>query len=262
MWTIVVPILIAFGEPSPAVDAWQAWNAGVDCLKEPARTEQALYYFRRAARHYEEHCRTVTETPYLLRWLGYSYDVVGDYSRAILSYRRGLRIGPGDAKLETALTYARSRVEYPPSPAAELMRPEREYWPGWLELHRLGLVAFVAYSVACLSVTRWRMTRRRLWLRIAIVAAVVALTPAVGSGVEWLRRQRDDATPVVVLARSEVLRTGNGPEYPPRFDVALPRGAEVRRLFERGGWYQVELSGGPVGWLPREAVVSPSEPEA
>jgi len=53
-----------------------------------------------------------------------------------------------------------------------------------------------------------------------------------------------------------MLRTGNGTEYPPRLDVALPRGAEVRRLFERGGWYQVELSGGPVGWLPREAVVA------
>ena len=85
---------------------------------------------------------------------------------------------------------------------------------------------------------------------------------AVGSGVEWLRRQRDDATPVVVLARSELLRTGNGSEYPPRLDVPLPRGAEVRRLFERAGWYQVQLSGGPVGWLPRDAVVGPSEPEA
>ncbi|HTK75838.1 MAG TPA: hypothetical protein VL371_11315, partial [Gemmataceae bacterium] len=138
---------------------------------------------------------------------------------------------------------------------ARLMQPERDYWPTWLALRSLCVCAFILYFAACLAVTRWRMTRRHLWLSVAVTAAVIALVPAVGSGVEWLRRQRDEATPVVVLSRSEMLRTGNGTEYPPRLDVALPRGAEVRRRFERGGWYQVELSGGPVGWLPREAVV-------
>lgn len=256
IWPIILPFLIAQGDPAPAVDAWQAWYAGINCLQEPAKQEQALYHFRKAVQDYKDHCRTVVETPYVLRWLGYSYDVIGDLPHAILAYRRGLRLDPGDAELATALAYARSSVEYPPSSAAGLMQPERSYWPGWLELPRLGLVAFAAYTVACLAVTRWRMTRRRLWLWVAMGSAIIALVPAVGSGVEWLRRQRDEATPVVVLARSETLRTGNGLEYTPRLDVALPRGAEVRRLFERGGWYQVELSGGPVGWLPRDAVVA------
>lgn len=262
IWPIILPMLITQGEPSPAAQATEAWCEAINCLKDPKQKEQALYYFRKAAQDYEDHCRTVVETPYARRWLGYSYDVVGDFPRAILAYRRGLRLDPGDAKLETALRHARARVEYPPSPTASLMRPERELWPGWLALHRLGLLAFGAYAAACLTLTRWRMTRGRLSLWIGLIAVFIALVPTVGSGVEWLRRQRDDATPVVVLARSEMLRTGNGPEYPSRLDVALPRGAEVRRLFERGGWYQVELSGGPVGWLPREAVVSPSEPEA
>src|SRR5262245_48721535 len=261
-WALFLPIVVGLGEFPPASEAWQAWHSGVKCLEQPARSEQALYYFRKAAKDYKDHCQTFGETPYLLRWLGYSYDVVGDVPHAVLAYRRGLRMSPGDAKLETALAYARSRVEYPPSPAASLMQPERKYWPGWLGLHRHGLVAFAAYSVACLAITRWRMTRRRLWVWVAVGAAVVALLPAVGSGVEWTRRQRDVATPIVVLARSEMLRTGNGVEYLPRVDVPLPRGAEVRRLFERAGWYQVQLSGGPIGWLPREAVVSSSEPEA
>jgi hypothetical protein len=257
-WTILLSVVVTFSEPLPAGKAAGAWYNGINCLKDPARKEQALYYFRMAAQDYELQCRTIGETPYDLRWLGYSYDVIGDFPRAVLAYRRGLRLSPGDPKLEMALAYARSRVEYPPATASALMQPEREYWPGWLELHRLGLVAFAAYTVACLAITRWRMTRRRLSLWVAVTAAVFALVPVVGSGVEWLRRQRDEATPVVVLARSEMLRTGNGVEYPPRLDVALPRGAEVRRLFERAGWYQVQLSGGPIGWLPREAVVSPS----
>ena len=63
-------------------------------------------------------------------------------------------------------------------------------------------------------------------------------------------------TPVVVVARPTELRTGNGPDYPPRLDAPLPRGCEARRLFVRGDWWQVELGGGVVGWVPRAAVLS------
>ena len=30
---------------------------------------------------------------------------------------------------------------------------------------------------------------------------------------------------------------------------------EVRCLYERSGWLQIELNGGQVGWIPREAAV-------
>lgn len=229
-------------------------------LRDDSLQAAATQEFEWAARLYASLRAPVARRPgglpALERTIGHAYYLSGDLPRAILAYRRGLRLDPANAKLDTALAYARGTVEYPPSPAAGLMQPEREYWPGWLALHRLGLLVFAAYTVTCLAFTRWGMRRRRLWFWMAVSAAVIALVPAVGSGVEWLRRQRDDATPVVVLARSEMLRTGNGTEYPPRLDVALPRGAEVRRLFERAGWYQVELSGGPVGWLPRDAVVT------
>jgi hypothetical protein len=54
---------------------------------------------------------------------------------------------------------------------------------------------------------------------------------------------------VLVLTADEVLRTGNGPSYPARLDAPLPRGAEVRERARRGGWVQVELTGGAVGWV-------------
>ena len=39
----------------------------------------------------------------------------------------------------------------------------------------------------------------------------------------------------------------------------LPRGAEVRELARRGGWMQVEIPGGAVGWVPLAAVIVPTE---
>jgi len=260
---VVVCLLAIVANPRQyyrlAEDAEIHFRHAVNLRDDSSQTTLAKREFDRAAQQYSSLRAPVARRPGglpSLEWtLGHVYYLSGDFPRAIAAYRRGLRLDPGSAGLETALAYARSRVEYPPSPAADLMHPERGFWPGWLDLHRLWLVAFAAYMVACVAVTRWRMTRRRLWFWLAIAIALIALVPTIGSGVEWLRRQRDDAAPVVVLSRSEMLRTGNGTDYTPRLDVALPRGAEVRRLFERGGWYQVELSGGPVGWLPREAVV-------
>jgi hypothetical protein len=62
----------------------------------------------------------------------------------------------------------------------------------------------------------------------------------------------------VVISKNEELRTGNGNAFPTRIDALLPRGAEVRELGRRGGWVQVELAGGAVGWVPANVVLTPS----
>jgi hypothetical protein len=60
----------------------------------------------------------------------------------------------------------------------------------------------------------------------------------------------------VVIARDGVLlRRGNGVVFPPRYDTPVNRGVEGRLRFERGGWVQIELSGGEIGWVPRAAVL-------
>jgi hypothetical protein len=65
-----------------------------------------------------------------------------------------------------------------------------------------------------------------------------------------------EAHPLVVIARDGVLlRRGNGVAFPPRYDTPVNRGVEGRLRFERGGWVQIELSGGEIGWVPRAAVL-------
>jgi hypothetical protein len=60
----------------------------------------------------------------------------------------------------------------------------------------------------------------------------------------------------VVLANDVDLRKGNADAYPERLDAKLPRGVEARKLAERGGWIQVRLAGGVVGWIPGTLVLS------
>lgn len=126
-------------------------------------------------------------------------------------------------------------------------------WPEWLVLSEVGVYAFVVYCIGCLALTRWRMTSRRTWLAVGIVAITLAAVPLIGSAVEWQRHRRDAAEPIVVVAHNVPLRLGNGIEYPTIGE--LPRGCEVRRIGERGGWLHIETSSGAVGWLPADAVI-------
>jgi hypothetical protein len=67
---------------------------------------------------------------------------------------------------------------------------------------------------------------------------------------------------VVIAADGVLLRKGNGPSFPPRFDTPLNRGVEASLLYRRGDWLQIELSGGEVGWVPAgSAVVEEGEGE-
>src|SRR5262249_59513811 len=70
------------------------------------------------------------------------------------------------------------------------------------------------------------------------------------------QRERDEARRRGIVREDVALRKGNATSYPARFAPKLPRGVEARELPRRGGWVQVELAGGAVGWLPGGAVLT------
>ena len=205
-----------------------------------------------AGEHLE--AESLPPSPALSFKAGNAWSLAGDLPRAIAAYRRGLTLDPADARLRMALDYARDQVQYPPAAdVVRLLQPERDLWPPWLTLQSAGGYAFGFYCVACLTFMRWRMTRRSRWFIVGLMFLSFAAIPSIGTGVEWLHGRRDAAQPVVVVDRDVPLRLGNGADYPAKLE--LPRGCEVRRLFERSGWLQVQTGGGEVGWLPTTAVI-------
>jgi len=219
--------------------------------------DQAQPHFRNAAGNFEELRQRGVYNPALYRNLGNAYLLADDLPRAILSYRRGLLLTPNDPDLRDSLAEARERVAYPAS--GDLGRPRSEDRPPWLPYLRsnwLMVAAVACYIFGCLSVTRWRMVRRGRLLTVGISALLLA---GMLSGWLMLRaEERRDSVehPLVVIARDGVLlRRGNGGAFPPRYDTPVNRGVEGRLLFERGGWVQIELSAGEIGWVPRQAVL-------
>jgi uncharacterized protein YgiM (DUF1202 family) len=91
------------------------------------------------------------------------------------------------------------------------------------------------------------------------ITAAVFLTALVA---EELRARDLQTRPVVVITDDGVLlRAGNGLRYPAAYETPLSRGVEARLLFTRGDWLQIELSGGEVGWVPREYALTDDVPD-
>jgi hypothetical protein len=219
--------------------------------------EKAGPHFRTAAEYFEELRRRGASNPLLYKNLGNAYLLGGDLPRAILSYRRGLRLAPRDADLRENLKQARALVAYPEESA--FARPAEESRPPWLPVlpsRGLFVAALLLYLLAWAALTRWFIRRQRRPLVLAVVAVLTAaaLTAAL---VVNERHSDAGAGALVVIARDEVkLRKGNGAEYPARYPTPVNSGVEARLLFEREGWLQIELSGGEVGWIRRtDAVV-------
>lgn len=191
---------------------------------------------------------------------GRAHFLAGQLPQAIRAFLDGLALAPYDVRLQQGLLTCRAQVAYPveDEPSARV-RPD----PSASLRHRVSPTDLLAVAgVASLFVTiglARRFTSRGGWSDVLLgVGAVAIVLVAVAAWRIHADERAEAERPVVVIAADVPLRTGNGTAYPTRIDALLPRGAEVRELGRRGGWVQVELPGGAVGWVPATAVLPPS----
>lgn len=230
---------LAVGQPDAA------FARGVE---QQADAKAARPHFIEAAKGYDAEWQAGHRSPALATNRSRAHALGGDLPGAILAARAGLAESPSDVELARQLETLRDNVPYPQG-----LRPVR---PSGLRtrLSPWDVFAVAAAGVLLLLVgLARRFTTRDGW---AIPVAVVGVVLIVLAGVAtWQLHREQSAQPtVLVLTRSTTLRRGNGDTYPPRLDGDLPRGAEVSERLRRGGWVQVELPGGVLGWLPEENV--------
>jgi len=250
-----VPVLIGLAITlTPVADDWlpdpallqraeSAFRQGRECRTNPS---QARVHFARAAAAYDHLRRRGFHSAALFANQGNAYFLAGDLPQALLAYRRGQRLAPGDRSLRTNLTLARAQVDHPLSRTGDWLPWLPRVSPRWLWTGLIGL-----YGLTCLSLARWWMLRRGWLLKAGSTAALGVLVLAGAVSLAEVDRRQDLAHPVVVIAKDQIkLRRGNGYRYPPADETPLNRGVEARWLLSRGGWLQIELADGKVGWIP------------
>jgi hypothetical protein len=230
-------LLLALGQPDAA------FARGVDARHD---AKAARPHFIEAAKGYDAEWQAGNRSPALATNRSRAHALAGDLPGAILAAREGLRETPSDAELIRQLETLRDAVPYP-----QAVRPDR---PSGLRTRLSPWDVFVIAGVGVLLVVvglARQFTARDGWA-IPVAVIGVVLVAVAGVAVWQLHREASAEPPPLVLVRQTTLRRGNGDTYLPRLDGDLPRGAEVTPRLRRGGWVQVELPGGVLGWIPDE----------
>jgi hypothetical protein len=233
-----------------ARQARDEFDRGVAARRNGERSRQ---HFLAAALAFDQLRLRGVRSPDLERSAGNAYFLADDLPRAILAYRRGLRLAPDDRGLRDNLEEARVQVLF--LEGSSLGRAPEDLRPAWLPYapRSLFALAVAGYAVCCLAVARWFMLRQRQ----ALLVASAALAVAAGASLLSASPRPESSRPVVVIAATGVqLRKGDGWGFLPRYETPVNKGVEAQLLYRsEDGWMQVELSGGEVGWVaPSEAV--------
>ena len=214
--------------------------------------------FREAARGYDALWARGAHNPALAINRARAHRLAGDLPGSIAAFHDGIAAARYDRSLQVGLEDARNAVQYPlegdlagrcrPRPARTIgtrMSPAEAY-----------IAAGIGWALVCFGVFRFATTRLP---RALVFAGVWVVVLGILGGLwayDWRRQSQENALPRVVVARDVVLRKGNGESYPPRLEARLPAGVEARERARRGGWVQVELAGGEVGWLPEAGILN------
>jgi hypothetical protein len=244
-------------EPALATTVTQATEA----FRSAAATEGVAARaeaFRRAAEQFE----TVTARGHANGSLEYNtanaWLLAGDLGRAVLHYRRGLVLRPGDPEIEANLATARARrLDQIDDASGRALVETLFFWHHGLDrptkrtvAAALWLLGFALLAAVFLLPPGDRRIRFRRLAALTCLALAAALY--VSLAVERAdAAARDDA---VLVADEMPLRTGDGFGYPARYENPIHAGAELIVLEDRGGWVRVELADGKSGWLPVDAL--------
>ena len=173
-----------------------------------------------------------------------------DAGRAVLAYRRALRLAPGDARARANLAWLRDQQPvWLPRPASAGAIDSLLFWRERFTPAQLLLAGAVAFAGAALLLAPWSPRQPR-WLRSAGAVLLLAWMGTTASAL--FTDDHDDA--LVVVADGAVLRTADSLGAAPAFANPLPAGTELGRIESRQAWLRVSLADGTVGWLPAASV--------
>ncbi|ETW95060.1 MAG: hypothetical protein ETSY1_32175 [Candidatus Entotheonella factor] len=248
----IVPCTLCAEPSNLAPDAWQAHleqaNRAFQQALDTTDTEQAQGYYQQAINVYTELINAGVHNAKLYYNLGNAHILRNDFGRAILNYRRGLQLEPGNPRLQANLRYARSqRLDQIETSAQRAFMSRLFFWKDDLTLQTQVIIAVALFWLAWAGAFAHRFWRRSTWLWLTGGAAFAALLFA---GSAWIIHMQNTATQHgVIIAKEAPVRKGNGASYALQFPRPLHSGAEFTVIERRGSWLHIRLENGANGWI-------------
>jgi Tetratricopeptide repeat len=253
LWARPPAIAHALTYAQQLVQLEQANRAFEQALISPT-PQDARGYYQQAIAGYEQLVAAGIHNAKLYYNLGNAYFRLHDLGHAILYYRRGLRLDPGNRQLQANLNYARSRridqIDVS-SQHQHAFLPQLFFWSDELSVPTQWTLALVGYCLA------WGCACAHLvWRRATLLWGLggAAFFCLIFASSTWLTQSQYTTRPAgVIVVEEVVVRKGNGESYTPQLPQPLHAGTEFVVLEARGSWLAIQLDNGTSGWIRRES---------
>lgn len=248
MNALLISLSFVAAQPEPSeASARSAFQTGMES-RDDARAARAA--FAKSARHYSALWSEGRRTPELAQAWARAEFLSGRRATAIAVVHSGLKLSPWHAGLQADLEVYRDAV---PLSDPTLRTPRNSGWQ-----YRIGpWPLFAGFTFCCVAIgigitRRYSIASRDapIWLSVGFLGLFIVMISARQRHIEF-----QESRPVWVVRSESTLRRGNAESYPAALEVVLPTGVEVRDCNRRGGWMQVQLANGSLGWLPESELL-------
>ncbi|MCI0499953.1 MAG: tetratricopeptide repeat protein [Planctomycetales bacterium] len=217
-------------------------------------SEQAQRDYETAILNYE---KIINEGPVKNARLYYNlanaYLLQGQVGKAVLNYRRAVKIDGSDENIQKNLAFARSRqIDKIPVKTEKRVLQTLFFWHYDFSLKTKFLLACIFFGIVCLCITTeiW-FGRNTARTASAFTGGILMLCFLLSVVIEY--RMQASKICGVITAKQVVARQGDGENYTPSFKEPLHEGTEFDVLETRPGWLHIALSDDSGGWIPDDA---------
>ncbi|MCB9297119.1 MAG: tetratricopeptide repeat protein [Lewinellaceae bacterium] len=238
---IQLPFMLLSAQPSRALQA--------------ANQSYQKKEYAEAIRQYEEILLEGYHSEALYYNLGNAYYRSGEFGRAILSYRRALKLDPGDENTLHNLQVAEARL---PDPVGKI--EQSGVVKAWLSVQNaLSTLSWSIFGLVLLwlggaGIAGWLLGGRPRSRKIALAGGVLLLVLSLFPFLLAYGRAQQEffSNKAVIMVEQAPLRAA--PEEDSQELLPLYEGVTVEVLDAIGSWKKVRLEDATEGWLPGDVL--------
>ncbi|NBC09825.1 MAG: SH3 domain-containing protein [Bacteroidetes bacterium] len=205
---------------------------------------------------YEQLVQKGYESVALYHNLGNTYFRSQDYARAVLYYKRALRLAPRDKQLQQNLRLAQLEL-----PGTVVNIRKSDVVTLWLSVQeRLStrawsIIGLIILWMGMAGLALWQFGKNRQQRKMGFISGIVLLLLCLlPFGFAYGRAQQEFfRQEAVVMAEESLLRAA--PESGSQEVQTVYKGDVVRILDRLNNWYKVRMSDTTEGWLPADLMV-------
>ena len=232
-----------------------AFSANIDTIFSKANHEYANEMYADAIEDYHLIIQNGYESAELYFNLGNAYFKTNDIPSAILYYEKAKKLDPNNEDINFNLNVANTQIVDKIEPVPELFI--KQWWRSIYNLFSadtwaiVSIAGFIMFFIllAFYLLSKQIVIRKSAFYTGLIVLLITLFTFTVAFQKYNLLKHRKEAivfTPTITVKSSP---SQNSVDL-----FVIHEGSKVRIIEEVGGWYEIKIANGSVGWLPADAL--------